>query len=230
MRHSPLIVIQSRYNSKRLYGKALYPICGLPLISFLIKRLKYNLPADYIIVLATTENKEDDILVEWANHEKINVFRGHENDVLKRYIDCLNLFSSKTIVRVTGDNPLTCPKIIEWLISKKIDNKLDYIFCENLPYGVGVDIFHSDTLIQLDKKTDLKDEREHINLHILRNLQNFKTAFPKAEDRLDRPDLRMTVDTIDDWININRLFFNDKAISYNISLIEAIKIMDIINN
>jgi len=229
MKNKPLIIIQSRFNSKRLHGKALYPICGLPLISFLIKRLKLNLPADYMIVLATTENEEDDILARWAAEENIHSFRGSDNNVLERYKDCLKKFPSNTIVRVTGDNPLTCPKIIEWLVSIKTSHKKDYIFCDNLPYGAGADVFDSDILLQIEKKTNLDDEREHINLHILRNIKNFKTTFPKAEKKIARPDLRITVDTIEDWLIINQLFLNDNDKQYNIPLEEVIQRMDRLN-
>ena len=229
MNNNPLIIIQSRYSSKRLYGKILYPICGIPLISFLIKRLKYNLPSFYNIVLATTKNKEDDILVHWADSENIVCYRGSENDVLNRYVNCLKLFPAKTIVRVTGDNPLTCPKIIEWLISEKVDKDLDYIFCENLPYGAGVDVFDSEALIKIDSKTNLEDEREHINLHILRNIDDFKTSFPRVKNKLSRPGIRITIDTIDDWYQINQLFHESNDQQYNLSLEEAIQIMDSLN-
>ena len=58
-------IIEARMTSKRLPGKILYKVGGKSFLSYLVKRLKKVKEIDKII-LATTVNKSDDILVQFA--------------------------------------------------------------------------------------------------------------------------------------------------------------------
>lgn len=222
-----LIVVQCRFNSSRLPGKALHPVGGLPMIVFLLRRLRGGLdPREHRVVLATTRNRRDDIVESWALEEGVDVVRGEEADVLGRFICCLDAYPSETIVRVTGDNPLTCPEMLKWLVREKQDNSLDYVQCENLPYGAGVDVFSSDLMKTLDREATEEDEREHINLYLLRNSEKFKIRFPKVHGELARPDIRVTVDTKEDWLRVRALFGPTETEPWKLSIDEAIKRMD----
>jgi len=222
-----LVVIQCRYNSSRLFGKALYPVAGRPMISFLLKRLLSGLPLDdFHLVLATSTNRLDDVIEEWGITEGVDVVRGPEHDVLGRYILCLQAFPSDTIIRVTADNPLTCPEIIKWLVNEKKKNNTDYMQCKNLPIGAGVDLFAADILKELNRKLITKDEREHINLHILRNPDNFRISSLMVIGETTRPDIILTIDTVEDWKHVNLLLDKAEKEPWTISLYEIVQRMD----
>ena len=53
-----------------------------------LKRIKKSKQIDKLIV-ATTEKKEDNVIVKIAQNENVEFFRGEENDVLDRYYNCL---------------------------------------------------------------------------------------------------------------------------------------------
>jgi len=107
----PLNIIQCRFNSSRLPGKALYPLAGIPMLVFLIRRLKQaDLPGT--LVLATTKRRDDDIIAVWGQMEDVPVVRGSDEDVLSRYLKCLALYPSRFVIRITADNPLTDPYLI----------------------------------------------------------------------------------------------------------------------
>jgi len=225
--NKPSIIIQCRFNSSRLFGKAIYPLVKIPILVFLVRRLKENLDQNfYQIILATSDQKDDNIIEEWGKAEDIPVVRGSKNNILKRYIQTMKIFPSKTIVRVTADNPLTCPEIIKWLINEQQNKCLDYVFCTNIPCGTGVDVFSNNVLEALDKENLTDDEKEHINLHILNNKEKFKTFFPQLTDERARPDIRLTVDTFEDWLKLNTLFNPNEKAPWRISLYEAIKRVD----
>jgi spore coat polysaccharide biosynthesis protein SpsF len=227
MKSVVLVVIQCRYNSTRLPGKALYPIAGIPMLIFLLKRLRFGLPEhEYHLVLATTQNHQDDGIVVWGLEEGVQILRGEEHDVLKRYIVCLEQYPAETVVRVTADNPLTCPDMLKWLVRQKQTNNVDYAQALNLPYGGGVDVFSANVVKSLDQEVTALDEREHINLHIYRHQKKYTTFFPKIEGELARPDLRMTVDTREDWERIRAIFTPEDREPWRISLAEAIVRMD----
>ncbi len=222
-----LVVIQCRMNSKRLPGKAVWPLSGIPVILFLIRRLVNLLPMkEYKIILATTTMAQDDILAAWAIEEGITVIRGDANDVMKRYLTCLDYHPADTVVRVTADNPLTCPEMIMWLAQIAQQQQADYVFCTNVPQGSGVDVFSSGILRYMNTLDLRPDEREHINLYILNHKKRFKTVFPKAQGLIARPDLRMTIDTREDWEHIGSLFLPKEQEPWNIGINEIIKRMD----
>jgi len=229
LKNVPLIVIQCRINSKRLPFKALYPIAGIPLIVFLFKRLKNTLDSrDYRLVLATTKKQEDDILAYWAQEEKIDVIRGQEDNVVSRYNDCLDIFDSDIVVRVTGDNPLTCPNIIKFIIDEMIRLSVDYIQPIDIPYGVGAEVYSSQLIRSLNTKKLNKEEKEHLNLNIINNPDIYLPVFCKINENISRPDIRLTVDTKEDWECINALFTEkEKEQSpWKLSLLEIIKRVD----
>jgi spore coat polysaccharide biosynthesis protein SpsF len=222
-----LVVVQCRFNSRRLPGKVLYPIAGIPLLVFLLKRLQTGLPqADYQIVLATSTDQSDDILAIWAAEQGVHIFRGSEQDVLNRYRACWEQYPAEIVVRVTADNPLTCPGMLQWLVQQTHRTGVDYAQIVNLPYGAGVDLFSAELLQRLDQEAIAPDEREHLNLRIYRNKEKYHSYFGQVEGELARPDLRMTVDTKEDWERMRAIFDPGEPEPWRISLAEAIIRLD----
>lgn len=194
-----LVIIQARFGSTRLMGKALMPLTGVPLIVYLIRRLKC-LPACYKIVVATTDKKEDDLIAAWAQHEQIEVIRGEEDDVLSRYIRCLAAFPSDVIVRVTADNPLTCPNLLSEVSRIMREGGYEYVRAiYGFPVGIGVDAFSSGALMRLHKISKSDYEREHIDAYVLSHLCEFKTKELQPSDDFSGSSIRLTVDTHKDY-------------------------------
>ena len=222
-----LVVVQCRYNSTRLPGKAMMILGGIPMLSFLLRRLKAGLPENrYKIMLATTENIEDDIIANLGKKEEVEVLRWDENDVLKRYLKCLDVFPADIVVRVTADNPFTCPEVLEYAVNEMIKRKVDYLKCENLPVGSGVDVFSSMLLRQLDVEAKNPQEREHINMYVLKNKGKYAISLLHFEGKRTHPSKRITVDTLEDLENVRSLFKQDDIAPWRMSLLEIIERMD----
>ncbi len=200
-----LVVVQARYNSSRLPGKALYPMAGMPMISFLLRRMKTALPGTFGIVLATGRGHENDPLARWAESEGVAVFRGPEADVVQRFFLCLQAYPANAVVRVTGDNPLTCPELLIEHVRCLESEKAEYVQFTNLPFGAGSDVFSPQCIRKIYEEASAPGEREHLNLYVLNHEDRFSVIRPRLEGKLARPDLRMTVDTMEDWERMNRL-------------------------
>ena len=222
-----LIVIQCRFGSSRLPGKALYPLAGMPMVVFLIRRLISTLEeTNHRLVLATTLKVEDDPVAVWGAQEGIDVVRGENEDVMARYIRCLRIYPTPAIVRVTADNPLTCPELINRSVIKLLENRLDYVQTIGAPLGAGVDVFSKSVF---DKLSDIclePSEREHINKYIIEHRREFKTADLNVQGIINRPDIRLTVDTKEDWNKIKRLFGDNEKKPWEIPLHKAIERFD----
>ncbi|MDY0307622.1 MAG: NTP transferase domain-containing protein, partial [Desulfovibrionaceae bacterium] len=73
------VILAARLRSSRLPAKALLPLAGLPLITFLLRRLRGASLVDRV-VLATTTRPEDRHLAALAEAEGASVFFGSEDD------------------------------------------------------------------------------------------------------------------------------------------------------
>ena len=101
------IIIQARTGSTRLPQKMILPFYeNEGIFSLLLKKLTSSFDKNDII-LATSLNENNDVLVEIAKHHGVNYFRGSENDVLQRFIDAAKEFNAENI-KLLKNNPDFC--------------------------------------------------------------------------------------------------------------------------
>ena len=199
------IIVQARMGSSRLPGKVLKEINGITLLEFLLKQISYCKSIDEIIVATTTE-KIDDVIFNKCKDLNVTVFRGSELNVLDRYYQCAKKFNFPIIVRITSDNPLIDPKIVDDVISKFINSKCDYISTEypkTYPLGFAVEIFNFISIEKTWKEAKLPSEREHVTPYLLKNKNLFK-HYNFSHDR-NLSHIRCTVDTEDDFKLIEKI-------------------------
>ena len=114
-------------GASRLPGKPLKKVLGRPLLSYLLERLKRCNQANRLVV-ATTEKKQDDPIAKLAKKEGVDCVRGSEEDVLSRYLLAARSFDADLIVRITADNPLMDPELIDRMLEEfKNQKQLDSI-------------------------------------------------------------------------------------------------------
>ena len=169
------VIIAARMGSRRLPGKALLPLKGIPMISFLINRLKSSKKISKMI-LATTKLPEDDLLPRTAEHDGISVFRGDRDDVVKRFVKAAEAFNMSYVVRVTGDCPFVDGASLDFCL-EKCDRLSDFDLVTtkgNFPIGIDYEIYKSETMYQLHKTSLTLDEREHLTLPIYKRKHIYK--------------------------------------------------------
>ena len=200
-----LILIAVRLKSKGLKKKALLPLNNLPLIVILTERLKRAKKANKVI-WCTTINSEDDELEYQANKYGVYCYRGSELDVLSRFIEVAEKFKSKNIVRVTGDNPLTDPEIIDYLLQKHDESLAEYTYCDNIPVGSRSEIISYNALKYCHKNIQKPQNSEYMTWMLNRN-DIFKVNIIKHFDnQITYPNINLTVDTNEEYNNIKTIF------------------------
>lgn len=202
--------IEARMTSSRLPGKVLLEaIDNISMLEFMIQRVKKSSYIDEIIV-ATTVNKEDDLIIDLCEKLKIKYYRGSEEDVLSRVLEAHNYVDSDIIVELTGDCPLIDPEIIDKVIIEYLNGSFDYVSNDHersYPLGLDVQVFSKKLLAEVDKKTINKDDREHVSLYIYSSGEyNLKAVI--AEDDLFWPELRITLDDHGDYSFIKKIIEN----------------------
>ena len=134
--------IIARLKSKRLKRKVLKPFHEGAIIEDLYHRIGTATGISDIAVI-TSDLEEDTPLAEFCEKTQLNVFRGHPESVIDRMLSFILETQIGTICRVTGDNPFSDPEILEAMIKLMIEEELDYVKVNNVPIGVGVELYSS---------------------------------------------------------------------------------------
>lgn len=190
-------IIQTRMTSRRLPGKIMKRVMGKRLLDYLLERLDFCHCIDKII-LATTVNKEDDVIADYAGEKGVSYYRGSEHDVLSRFYECAKEFDIHHIVRVTSDCPLIDPEICDRLIKIYLKEKVDYAHLSPMfAEGLDCEVFSFSALEVVHKNAKLKSEREHVTLYMNNNIELFKKIV--IENKADDSKYRFTVDEPEDF-------------------------------
>jgi len=205
-----ICIVQARMNSTRLPGKVLKLILGKPILWYILNSLKRSKTINKIVI-ATTTSKIDDKVANFANKMKIEVFRGSEKDVLKRYYDAARKYQADFIVRICADCPLIDPKVIDRVIHSALQSNKDYStnnMPKTYPLGYDVEVFTMNALSKAHKSTKNKNDREHVTLYLERKPNLFSHNIILAPTKYRKPTWRLTVDTPEDLKLIKKIITN----------------------
>ena len=200
-------VIQARTGSTRLQNKMILPFFNQKtILELIIEKLLSRFDKNQII-LATTINENDNILEQTAVKYGVSFFRGEENNVLKRFIDCANHFNVCHIVRVCADNPFLDIDLLCELIESVDLDKTDYCsyMINETPaikthFGFFAEYVALNALKKVNASTNDALYLEHVTNFIYSHPDSFCIYWRKVpiliEDNLG---VRLTVDTIEDF-------------------------------
>lgn len=193
--------IEARMMASRLPGKVLMKVAGSPLLKTMVDRVRRSKLIDDVIV-ATTVNKQDDLIVGFCKENGIKYYRGSEEDVLGRVLEAHQEFKTDLIVELTGDCPLMDPSLIDEVVHFYKENKYDYVYNRlgKRPYpdGMDVQVFSKKILEEVASKTKDPLDREHVSKYIYISGE-YSTCAIDAPEELFWKDLALTVDTREDF-------------------------------
>ena len=190
-------------KSTRLPGKALLKIKGKPVIEHLIDRLKLAKRPD-LIALCTSTHPDDAILVDVARNNGIEYFRGSEDDKLDRYLNAAQKYGVDFIVVTEGDNVFYEPEIIDKIIELYLSTNADYISCLDLPVGTAP---HGVKAEALQKVCKIKGEQDtEVWPGYFTDTGLFKVELVEVEEKLRRPEIRLTLDYPEDYKLFEEIF------------------------
>lgn len=201
-----IAIVEARMTSSRLPGKHLLLADGKPMLQHLVDRLK-QVSLISKIVIATTINSADDVLVDFARVAEVEVYRGSELDVMGRVLEAGEAFSADVICEVTGDCPIIDPELVEQVIQSFLVNSAVYANNgrKGLPDGMGAQVFCLEALKQSAALTQDPLDREHVTLHIRHHTELFPPFYLVAPRSLSWPELGLTLDERDDYILLKRI-------------------------
>ncbi len=220
-------LVTARMASARCPGKALQELLpGKPLLAVLLERMRTSKAVDEV-ALATSVNPENDTIADLGRSLGIRVFRGDEDDVLKRHVDAAREFAANHVVRVTGDNPLTDVGTLDALVKAHHEHHADYTYVpgEALLMGILAEVISRDALERSWNQGEAKHRSELVTLYIKEHPTEFKIAMRDLDPDLLRPTYRLTVDHPED-IRLQCLIFKTLDHGPLVQTREAIALLD----
>lgn len=128
---------------------------------------------------------------------------------MDRYYQCARKFSIDNIVRITADNPLIDPNIVDLVIDEYKNRNCDFAtntIHRTFPYGTEVEVFSFEILEKAWKNAKKPSEREHVTTFI-RDPQN-KFNLANIENSHNFSHLRYTVDRPEDLKLVKEIIKN----------------------
>lgn len=201
-------IVQARQNSSRLPDKVLLPLNGKPVLERVLERLGRVELLDDIVIATTSRSPQ---IVRWCEHKRINFHIGSEEDIISRVLETAVKFDIGSIVEITADCPLIDPCLVSQCIETFVCHpEYDYVSncvpIRSYPDGMDVQVYSIKALVKLDELTD-KKTRKHCGWNMPQFGRDiFKCLCKEAIPDFYWPDLRLTLDTIEDYELINKIY------------------------
>lgn len=203
-------ILQARMTSSRLPGKVLMDINGHTMLESVVQRVGAARTVDQVVI-ATTEEPTDDLIVAFCATHELPVIRGSLNDVLARFVKAALTYSADVIVRVTTDCPLADPDLIDEVVDHIVANNCDYVSNRlppeprTIPIGLDVEAITLSALMKAHEDAQLPSDREHVTSYIYNHQEIFHCVHLKHPE-IGHGDDRWTVDTPEDIVFVRRIY------------------------
>lgn len=191
-------IIQARMGSTRLPGKVLMDLGGKTVLARVVQRVQRSRRVDEVVV-ATTESKQDTVLMEECERLGVLAIRGSSDDVLDRYWRAARERSAEIVIRVTSDCPLIDPELVDETVRVFLAKNADYcsnVFPRRYPRGLDTEVFTFAALDRAWRQAREPHQREHVTPYFYEHPELFRIASAPGEE--DYSTHRWTLDTPED--------------------------------
>ena len=211
--------IEARTGSTRLPNKVLLEILGQPMLARIIERARRSRRLHQIVV-ATTDLPQDRVLVELAASCGVSAFQGSEEDLLDRLHGAVEFAQADILVSLTGDNPFIDPRLIDdmvdalggaqYVATTHMQHARHWAAQRTFPTGVSVQVLYAD-LVREQHREQTEPAVRHLGLYPIydRPDQRYRRLAFEAAGKYAgwrHPELRMTVDTAEDFQLATRVY------------------------
>lgn len=214
-----IVAIQARILSERLKGKILFNFFNETVIDRIVRIIKKTNFQKEIVILSG--NKEiNKIFLRYANKHKVKIYFGSELNVLKRFKNFIktNNYKKNFILRITSDNYLIQPNILNKLVKLGVDGDYDYTYIKPLSHYAG-ELIKAQAL--LNEKSTNKEIENHVTIGIRNNKNLKKLTLERNFFGIDHKKY-LTLDTISDLHKLKMLEFKFPQLK-KLNCLECIK-------
>lgn len=197
------VIVACRMKSSRLKEKALLPIGDLPSVEFCLRNaLKFN--GIHQIILATSTEEQDKILENHTFDARVGFYRGHPEDVMKRYMDVCDAHQLDVVVRITADMPFVDDEICSFLLEEHFKSGAEYTVGADAAVGVNLEIFNVACLKRIKAYFPNAEYSEYMTWYFQNNPDHVRIHKVDLPEIFVRP-YRLTLDYEEDLILFNAI-------------------------
>ncbi len=158
------VIVQARYGSSRLPGKALLPLGAGTVLAQVLARCA-AIPGVDVVVCASPDTADSDAVAEEGARCGALVVRGSETDVLARYAKAARAAGADIVMRVTSDcpfiDPIVCGKVLS-LLHERGAGYASLDMPASWPHGLDCEAFPARALYEAEQNAREPLEREHV--------------------------------------------------------------------
>lgn len=210
-----IVIIQARMGSSRLPGKILKPLGNVDVLTYDIERCRAIKGVSEVIV-ATSLLPQDDAIAQWCEAHHVAYFRGSEDDVLDRYVQCAKMYKPDYVMRVTSDCPFVDYEMASEMVALMATEKKEVMLLEGeLSRGLAVELISYDALLRIHEIGQEPRHREHVTYYAYEFAEQFDMVTYKIPGNRQAPEFRITLDTEEDYALISKVakHFNSPLVS-----------------
>jgi N,N'-diacetyllegionaminate synthase len=210
-------IIAGRLKSTRLPSKATSMIGELSSVELCIKNcLRFKRVNHTILATSTTEQDQ-----ELKNHTfapAVLFHAGDPDDVIRRYLDVVDVLKIDVIIRVTADNPFVSDDILQHLLESHFRSGADYTSSRKAAIGTSPEIINASALKYLKSFFPNANYSEYMTWYFMNNQDHFKINIVDLPSSLVR-DYRLTLDYQEDLDMFRKIeeHFSKNNLEYNIT-------------
>ncbi len=200
-----VLILQARMGSSRLPGKVLLPLGDTVVLDYDVSRCRKD-PRIADVIVATSVMPQDDAIEEWCRRNGVTCYRGSEDDVLLRYYECAKAYAPDYVIRVTSDCPFIDYEMIGGIIDKMVEQPCDIVTADGeLPRGLWSEIVSFSALAYMNEHGKEPRHREHVTYYAYEFPKSFRSVSYPVPDGMRHPELRITLDTPEDYELLKRI-------------------------
>lgn len=210
-----IIIIQARMGSSRLPGKILKPLGDVDVLTYNIERCRAIQGVSEVII-ATSYLPQDDAIVTWCQEHQVAYFRGSEDDVLDRFVQCAKMYKPDYIMRVTSDCPFVDYEMASEMVELMQKERKDIVLLEGeMPRGLAVELVSYEALLRIHEFGKEPRHREHVTYYAYEFVEQYEAVTYKVPKNRQAQTLRVTLDTDADYELISEVakHFNNPLVS-----------------
>jgi spore coat polysaccharide biosynthesis protein SpsF len=208
-----LAIVEARLESERLRAKLVRKLGTRSLLEFVVRRVTDCARLSDVVVVVGDDS--DGNLARDLVPPDVEVFTSNGRDALSRFCAAIDHYRPGGVVRVCAENPFIDPVLIDQLVTA-VDEGPD---CDYVGFRCGDGLPATSTSLGLfaewcrpaalrvaQQQATVAADRNDATRYLYSNPNEFDVRLLPAPPGLDRDDLRLTIESEEDWDHAQVIF------------------------
>lgn len=206
-------IVQVRLGDNPARLKACRTLGGKSLLEWVVRRVTDSQQLDGVVVVVADSPRTPEIAE--VVPADVPLFIGQRPDPLGRFAEALDEYPARAVVRIGLENPFVDPALVDRLVTTaKTHPESDYIAYRAhngrptilSPLGIFAEWFRAKALRQADEQAKPGADREQVTRYIYSHPELFNLRLLPVPPGLDRDDVRLRLDSEEDWEHARAIF------------------------